>query len=72
MVVIYNVNTMNEYCWHYDCALFCIKQLYDYITKKIKQVIGIMPWVVDWDLFAYIIKAFRMLSTISNDINNCL
>jgi hypothetical protein len=48
MVVIYNVNTMNEYCWHYDCALFCFRQLYDYITKSFEQVIGIVPWVVDW------------------------
>jgi hypothetical protein len=46
MVIIYNVNTINEYCWHYDCALFRIKQLYDYNMKKIEQVIGIMPWVV--------------------------
>jgi hypothetical protein len=59
MVVIYNVNTMNEYCWHYDCALFRGKQLYDYIMKKIEQVIGIMSWVVDWDLFVYIIKASK-------------
>jgi hypothetical protein len=27
--------------------------------KKIEQVIGIMPWVVDWDLFVYIIKALE-------------
>jgi hypothetical protein len=59
MVIIYNVNTINEYCWHYDCALFRIKQLYDYNMKKIEQVIGIMPWVVDWDLFMYIIKALE-------------